>query len=69
MKMEVNLRSDLTFIKKRHTKCMYTPQKRAIVISIFLGNNLSVAVEQREFKRRYPGYPTFTRQTIQRLLA
>ncbi|KAM8702716.1 hypothetical protein ACLKA7_000846 [Drosophila subpalustris] len=45
----------------------YTPQERGIIVSIFLRNNSSVVLAQREFCRRFPGRPTPTAQTLRRL--
>lgn len=45
----------------------YTPQERGIIVSIFLRNNSSVVLAQREFRRRFPGRPTPTAQTLRRL--
>ncbi|CAB3228014.1 unnamed protein product [Arctia plantaginis] len=45
----------------------YTPQERGIIVSIFLCNNSSVVLAQREFRRRFPGRPAPTAQTLRRL--
>lgn len=45
----------------------FTPQERGIIVSIFLRNNSSVVLTQREFRRRFPGRPTPTGQTLRRL--
>lgn len=47
----------------------YSPQERGIIVSIFLRNNLSVVLAQREFRRRFPGRPAPTAQTLRRLAA
>ena len=46
-----------------------TPQELGIIVSIFLRNNSSVVLAQREFRRRFPGLPTSTVQTLRRLAA
>lgn len=44
----------------------YTPQERGILVTMFLSNNRSVVLTQREFRRRFPGRPTPTGQTLRR---
>lgn len=38
----------------------FTPQERGIIVSY-------VVLAQREFRRRFPGHPTLTGQTLRRL--
>ncbi|CAB3238242.1 unnamed protein product [Arctia plantaginis] len=45
----------------------YTHQERGTIVSIFLRNNASVVLAQREFRRRFPGRPAPTAQTLRRL--
>ncbi|CAB3258594.1 unnamed protein product [Arctia plantaginis] len=45
----------------------YTHQERGTIVSIFLRNNSSVVLAQREFRRRFPGRPAPTAQTLRRL--
>ena len=45
----------------------FPPQERGIIVSIFLRNNSSFALTQREFCRRFRGRPTPTGQTLRRL--
>jgi Helix-turn-helix domain (DUF4817) len=45
----------------------YTPQERGKIVSIFLRNNSSVILAQREFRRQFPGRPAPTAKTFRRL--
>lgn len=36
----------------------YTAPERGILLTIYLTNNRSVTLAQREFRRRFPGRPT-----------
>lgn len=45
----------------------FTPQERGISVSIILRDNSSVVLAKREYRRRFPGRPTPTKQTLRRL--
>ena len=47
----------------------YTAPERGILVTIYLTNNRSVILAQREFCRRFPGRPTPTGETLRRLAA
>ncbi|CAK1583617.1 unnamed protein product [Parnassius mnemosyne] len=47
----------------------YSLQDRGIIASIFMRNNSSVVLAQREFRRRSPGRTTPTGQTLLHLAA
>ena len=47
----------------------YTRQERGIIVSMFLTQNRSVVLAQREFRRRFPGRVAPTGQTLRRLPA
>jgi hypothetical protein len=47
----------------------YTLQERGIIVTMFLTNNRSVVLAQREFRRRFPGRVAPTGQTLRRLAA
>lgn len=47
----------------------YTAPERGILVTIYLTNNRSVTLTQREFRRRFPGRPTPTGETLRRLAA
>lgn len=45
----------------------YTPQQRAAIVTIYIKNNSSIILTQREFRRRYRNQKAPTAQTIRRL--
>lgn len=45
----------------------YTPHERGLLVTMFLTNNRSPILTQREFRRQFPGRPTPTAQTLRRL--
>lgn len=47
----------------------YTPQERGIIVLMFLTNNRSVVLTQREFHRQFHGRATPTAKTLRRLPA
>ena len=42
----------------------YIAPERGILVTIYLTNNRSVTLAQREFRRRFPGRPTHTGETL-----
>ena len=45
----------------------YTPQQSAAIVTIYIKNNSSIILTQREFRRRYRHQKAPTAQTIRRL--